>query len=194
MNILIIGPTEGGKTTVGHMLADMIGGKGVNSGDVIREDWERENQIMAHASSPDIAVWYPQTKDEIRSALFAHGIKMETPDASAVMRACLARGNIVTGMRRMAEYWASSHLFDLILWVAKSPAQELGETDELDPMLADLCLYALPADAVGLRAKVERLVRPWPVCRHPVYALNYEGIPLKWVRSGDLEPPEEDKA
>jgi len=70
-------------------------------------------------------------KGYYRGALLALGNVICRTDPAALVKQCLARGNVMEGMRRREEWLAASRLFDAAFWIER-PGAERGDTDGVD--------------------------------------------------------------
>ena len=124
-NVLVIGYTGSGKSTVAEAVSDYFdGARWYNVSDAI--GW--------HVN--------PRDRGELaggRAYLFGWAEGYCWDDPARLVRECLDGSSIVAGVRREVELACCWPLFDCVLWVDR-PGVEKGETDFLEPDDADLVI------------------------------------------------------
>ena len=127
-NILIIGPSQAGKTSVGRILADYYHTSCANTGDLIADAMLRDGLT-------------PRKRTEAqREEMFSYAAqrKAEQPDFFA--RLGLDTTHIVTGTRTAVEFAAARAGFDLAIWVSR-PGHNGNTTDRLRTEMADIVIH-----------------------------------------------------
>lgn len=121
MKILVIGHARHGKDTFAHMLARNLQLRSPISSsqfacDLFIFDILRVKYDMTY-ETPKIA-W--EDRGQFRSIWYDEICIYNEQDQSRLCRQILEHSDIHTGIRSRAEYEASKHMFDLIVWVDRA--------------------------------------------------------------------------
>jgi hypothetical protein len=119
--ILVVGHAQHGKDTFAQLLAQNLGLRSPISSsqlacDLFLFEILRSKYGMAY-ETPKIA-W--EDRGHFRSLWFDEICLYNEKDPSRLCRQILEHSDIHTGIRSRAEYEASKHLFDLIIWVDRA--------------------------------------------------------------------------
>jgi len=121
MKIIVIGHTQAGKSTAAAIIAELTGGKAMDTFDIIAE-------VTANLDGVHVEAVH-RMKNHMRPRLRTIGDHLCREDPAALVKSCWDRGaTVVAGCRRREEVDAAKALGATVLWVHR-PGVTGGSTD-----------------------------------------------------------------
>jgi len=145
--VLVIGYSQGGKSTVAGIVADILNEKHISASTIIIGDYSERYGISIETIRAH--------KEQYRSSLFWYGrYQQEIDHAYPASKAIKCGYHVVDGVRNKDELAAVRELFDLVIWVDR-PGYAGNATDNLEPDDADVIIVN-DGSVDDLRSKVSK--------------------------------------
>ena len=176
--VAIIGTSQSGKSTVGQMLNEMVGGGFFDTSDMLKEGFAKqlwETNTFPISGAPEGTpreLWekigevqdtvmaevmrYKTDKPEYRQQLMDYGIEQEKRDPLFTVAEPLRRACFVAGTRTLAQLHHMRKRVDWVVYINR-PGYEPNSTDQLSPANASLTIDN-DGTLLDLKSKVEAFV------------------------------------